>query len=117
MRIFIRGREVYEQDESMHLSKRKASHRAKVMPAARTKKVHLAIECTPAELRQMKVLAASEDKTLNEFVLESARMRLKRCMRSHAPNPETTKALRDIENGENLIEFDSVEDFFNFLEK
>jgi hypothetical protein len=64
----------------------------------------------------MKMWAASEDKTLNEFVLESVRMRLKKCPRSHTPNAETIKALEDVEKGENLVEFESVEDFFKSLE-
>jgi hypothetical protein len=66
----------------------------------------------------MKILAASEDKSLNEFILESVRMRIsKKCRRSHRPNAETTKALQDAEKGENLIEFNSIEDFFKSLEK
>ncbi len=65
----------------------------------------------------MKMLAASEDKTLNEFILESVRMRLKKCPRSHMPNDETVKALQDVEREEGLIEFDSIEDFFKSLEK
>ena len=65
----------------------------------------------------MKMLAASEDKTLNEFILESVRMRLRRCPRSHIPNADTIKAMQDAERGENLIEFNSIEDFFKSLEE
>ena len=69
------------------------------------------------ERRHMKILAASEDKTLNEFILESVRMRLRKCPRSHTPNAETIKTLQDAKKGENLIEFDSIEDFFKSLKK
>jgi hypothetical protein len=65
----------------------------------------------------MKMLAASEDKTLNEFVLESVRMRLKKCSQSHMPNAETIKSLQAAEKGEDLIEFDSIENFFKSLEE
>lgn len=65
----------------------------------------------------MKILAASEDKTLNEFILESARMRLKKCPGFHTPNAETVKTLQNAERGEGLIEFGSIPDFFKFLEK
>jgi len=101
----------------MTLSKRKKATRVKKRPAIPRRKVRLAIECSPMERRHMKMLAASEDKTLNEFILESVRMRLKRCPRSHTPNAETVKALQDAERGEDLIEFDSIEDFFKSLGK
>ncbi len=101
----------------MAVSKKKKSPRAKKRAVTHRKKVRLAIECSPIERRHMKMLAASEDKTLNEFILESVRMRLKRCSRSHRPNDETTKAIEDAERGENLIDFDSIEDFFKSMEK
>lgn len=101
----------------MTLSKRRKSARVKKRPVVHRKKVRLAIECSPTERRHMKMLAASEDKTLNEFIMESVRMRLRRCPRSHTPNAETIKALQDAERGEGLIEFDSIEDFFKSLGK
>jgi hypothetical protein len=101
----------------MVLKKRKKVSKAKKRPVTHRKKVRLAIECSPIERRHMKMLAASEDKTLNEFILESVRMRLKKCSRSHTPNAETAKALQDAKRGEDLIEFDSIEDFFKSLEK
>ncbi len=100
----------------MTVSKKRRSLRVSRKSAASSRKVRLAIECTPLERRRMKMWAASEDKTLNEFVLESVRMRLKKCPRSHTPNAETIKALEDVEKGENLVEFESVEDFFKSLE-
>ncbi|MES2272839.1 MAG: hypothetical protein V4487_01445 [Chlamydiota bacterium] len=101
----------------MTLSKKRNASRAKKRTVSRAKKVRLAIECTPLERRQMKTLAASEDKTLNEFVLESVRMRFKRCKRSHTPNAETAKALGEVEKGEGLIEYESIEAFFKSLAK
>jgi hypothetical protein len=101
----------------MTLSKRKTAAKTRKKPNKRPKKVRLAIECTSLERRHMKMFAASEDKTLNEFVLESVRMRLKKCPQSHTPNAKTIKAMQQAENGEGLIEFDSIEDFFKFLKK
>ena len=101
----------------MAIGKRRTSRRIKKRPNIRARKVRLAIACTPLERRRMKILAASEDKTLNEFVLESVRMRLTSCSLSHSPNDETIKALQDVEEGKNLVQFDSLEDFFKSLEK
>jgi uncharacterized protein (DUF1778 family) len=101
----------------MPLSKRKTHARTQKKLSKRPKKVRLAIECTSLERRHLKMLAASEDKTLNEFILESVRMRLKKCSQSHTPNAKTIKAMQEAEKGEGLIEFDSIEDFFKSLKE
>ena len=103
----------------MPLSKSRISRKAKKkkVGGGAVKRVRLAIECTPLERRHMKMVAASEDKTLNEFILESVRMRLKRCGRSHTPNAQTIKAMHDAERGEGLVEFKSTEDFLKSLEE
>lgn len=79
------------------------------------RKVRLAIECTPEERKFMKMTAAHEDKTLNEFVLECVRTRIFKCRHSHLPNKKTKAAMRAIEKGEDLISFDSVDDFLKSL--
>lgn len=81
----------------------------------RIKKVRLAIECTPTERKYMKMLAAHEEKTLGEFVLESVRMRFQKCRHPHNPNPQTEVALEDAEQKRNLRQFSSIEDFFKSL--
>jgi uncharacterized protein (DUF1778 family) len=80
-------------------------------------KVRLAIECTPKERKYIKMFAALEDKTLNEFVLECVRMRLYECLNHHTPNKETVAAMRAAESGKGVFHFDSVEDFFKEIEK
>lgn len=80
------------------------------------KKVRLAIDCLPEERKYIKMMAAHEDETLNEFVLEAVRMRVKNCCsKSHIPNSETKKALDATERGEGLIYFDSIDDFFKTM--
>ncbi|MBS0650876.1 MAG: hypothetical protein JSR93_06935 [Verrucomicrobia bacterium] len=101
----------------MAVSKKRKASRTNKKPVERAKKVRLAIECTPLERRRMKMLAASQDKTLNEFVLESVRMRFQNCKKGHFPNIETFKALKDTEKGNGIIEFDSYEDFFKAMEE
>ncbi len=83
----------------------------------RPKKVRLAIECSPDERKFMKMSAAHEDKTLNEFVLECVRLRMYKCSHSHVPNKKTKAALRSAERGEALVHFDSVDDFLKSLKK
>jgi hypothetical protein len=83
----------------------------------KSKKVRLAIECSLQERKYMKMMAAHEEKTLNEFVLESVRMRWKKCPHSHIPNKETQNALKNAKEKKDLNVFESVEDFFKSLEK
>ncbi|MBX3719607.1 MAG: hypothetical protein KF898_08165 [Parachlamydiales bacterium] len=101
----------------MAVSKKRKASRTNKKPVERAKKVRLAIECTPLERRRMKMLAASQDKTLNEFVLESVRMRFQSCKKGHFPNIETFKAMKDTEKRNGIIEFDSYEDFFKAMEE
>ncbi len=103
----------------MPLTKAKRQRRlfSKKKPIARAKKVRLAIECSSQERKYMKMVAAHEEKTLNEFVLESVRMRLKKCSHPHTPNKETRAALKSAKEKKDLIDFDSVADFFESLEK
>ena len=63
------------------------------------------------------MLAASGTRLLMSSILESVRMRLKKCSRSHTPNATTLKAMQDAEKRENLIKFNSIDDLFKSLEK
>jgi len=81
------------------------------------RKVRLAIECSPEERKYMKMFAAHEDQTLNEFVLDSVRMRLYKCSHRHTPNKETRDALEAAEKKEGLVSFDSIEDFLKSLDR
>ena len=100
---------------------KKKSKEIKVKPKKLTltkpkKNVRLAIECSAEERKYMKMYAAHEDKTLNEFVLECVRMKMHGCSNPHIPNQETERILKETENGENLIHFDTVEDFLDSLD-
>jgi len=73
--------------------------KAKRPKLKKIKKVRLAIECSSEERKYMKMYAAHEEKTLNEFVLESVRMRLEKHPRVHIPNKRTLKAIENARKG------------------
>jgi len=98
-------------------TKRRRKFPSKKKPITHVKKVRLAIECSSQERKYMKMLAAHEEKTLNEFILESVRMRLKKCSHSHTPNKKTRASLLSAKEKKDLIDYYSVEDFFKSLEK
>ena len=80
------------------------------------KKVRLAIECSPEERRYIKMFAAREDKTINDFVLECVHMRMTRpCTKPHIPNKKTSATLDATERGQGLIHYDSIEEFMRSL--
>jgi len=80
----------------------------------KTERVRLAIVCSYEERKLIKMFASYEDMTLNDFVLECVRQRMK-CTKSHAPNEETTKALDASDRGEGHRKHASLDEMFNFL--
>lgn len=83
------------------------------------KKVRLSVDCTEQERMYIKMLSTKKHMTISEYLLSFARKEMPRCMNhcnlSHEPNEETAKVLRETDRGENLIEYDSLEDFWKEL--
>lgn len=63
----------------------------------------LVVELSPAEHRALKSRAAINGRTLSAYA-KSYLFKI--------PNSETLEAMNDIENENNLVEFDSVEELF-----
>ena len=78
-------------------------------------KVRLTIHCTQEQRKYMKMYAAHEEMTLNDFILDCILTRISGCPHPHIPNEETAAALDATEKGEGLIHFDTVEDFLKSL--
>jgi hypothetical protein len=69
-------------------------------------KVKVTFECTPKERSYIKILAASSNITLGEFLLS--------CARDHfpkVPNKETIEAMKEIDE-EGGVLCDSIQDFW-----
>jgi hypothetical protein len=112
----------------MEAKKKAIKHRVKKasMPRLQTKKiskpqktheekVRLTIHCTSDQRKYMKMYAAHEDMSMNDFILECVLSKIAGCQHPHIPNAETAAALNATERGEGLIHFDSVEDFLKSL--
>ncbi len=80
----------------------------------KSERVRLAIVCTLEERKLIKMLASYEDMTLNDFVLDCVRERIK-CTKSHVPNKETEEALDASDRGEGHRKHASLNEMFNFL--
>ncbi len=99
----------------MTTKKKTIQHHAKKMATALPKKVRLAIDCSTEERKYIKMFALYEDKTINEFVMSCVREHVNKCNRAHIPNDETAATLDASERGENIISFDSIDDFFKSM--
>jgi hypothetical protein len=107
-------------DERLAMKSRKKlvkyrSSRMSLSTQNRDEKVRLTIHCTPEQRKYMKMYAAHQDMTLNDFILDCVWEKVATCSHSHTPNAETAAALDATERGEGLIHFDSVEEFIKSL--
>lgn len=85
-----------------------------------TKKVRLSVDCTEQERAYIKMLAAKRRLTISDYLLSFARKEMpkcggRHCKQSHEPNEETAKVLRETDKGENLVEYETLDDFWDSL--
>ncbi len=90
------------------------------MEYAYSHKVRLSVDCTEQERMFIKMLATRKHMTISEYLLSFARKEMPqygghRCTKSHEPNEETAQVLKDSEMGKNLIEHDTLDEFWNAL--
>lgn len=84
------------------------------------KKVRLSVDCTEQERLYIKMLSTKKNMTISEYLLSFARKEMPKCgayhcKKSHEPNEETIKVLQDTENGKNLIEHETLDEFWKAL--
>lgn len=85
-----------------------------------THKARLSIDCTSEEKMYIKMLAAKKHMTISEYFLSFARQEMPQCTghhctKSHEPNEETARVLRETKRGENIESHDSLEDFWKAM--
>lgn len=92
------------------------------MSVVSPEKTRLVLSCTEKEKRFIKVLAALEDKSISDYLLEKPRQKMPkmqcdfpRCDGMHKPNKETEKVLKDTDAGRNLESHDSLKDFWKAM--
>lgn len=96
--------------------------RASKMSVVSPEKTRLVLSCTEKEKRFIKVLAALEDKSISDYLLEKPRQKMPKmqcdfpgCDGMHKPNKETEKVLKDTDAGRNLESHDSLKDFWKAM--
>jgi hypothetical protein len=109
----------------MNIKKTKSSKivkRPSKMSVETPERVRLVLSCTEEEKKYIKVLAAIENKSISDYLLDTPRRKMPRvkcnfpgCSGKHVPNKETSKVLRETEAGENLESHESLEDFWKAM--
>jgi|GEM_PF-1640686 len=80
----------------------------------------LVISCTDEEKKYVKLLATKNSMTMGEYLLSFAREQMPKscknhCAHTHTPNKETAKVLRDTDEGKNLEEYETLEEFWESI--
>ncbi len=84
------------------------------------KKVRLSVDCTEQERMYIKMLATKKHMTISDYLLLAARKEMPKCgghhcKQGHEPNKATEKVLRETDKDENLMEYESLDDFWDAL--
>lgn len=87
-----------------------------------SEKTRLVLSCTEEEKRYIKVLAAIENKSISDYLLEKPRKKIPSakcdfsgCSGVHTPNKKTEKVFKDTDAGQNLESHNSLEDFWKAM--
>jgi len=100
----------------------KVSYRPSKMSVEAPKKTRLVLSCTEEEKKYIKILAAIENKTISDYLLDAPRKKIPNvkchipgCDGYHIPNDETAKVLMETEAGINLESHDSLDGFWEAM--
>lgn len=90
------------------------------MSYQRERKVRLSVDCTEEERMYIKMLATRNRMTISEYLLSFARKEMPQCgphlcRESHELNTETAQVLRETDKGKNLIEPETLDEFWDGL--
>ena len=79
------------------------------MSTRNTETSRIIIELPKTQHRKLKSIAAMHGKSMREIILESLESNDICLHSSHKPNKETRKSIKNIEEGKNLTEIESLE--------
>jgi hypothetical protein len=83
----------------------------------RAREARLTIDCTTEQKKKIKLLAASNDMTITDFMLRLVEDKYTWCPLgiSHIPNEETIVSMEASERGEGIKKFQSMDALFKDL--
>jgi hypothetical protein len=83
----------------------------------RAREARLTIDCSIEQKKKIKMLAASKEMSITDFMLELVEEKYTWCPLglSHLPNAETIASMEASERGEGVKSFKSIDDLFKDL--
>jgi len=96
------------------MKKKTEEHKKKVF---RAREARLTIDCSSEQKKKIKMLAASKEMSITDFMLQLVEEKYTWCPLglSHIPNAETIAAIEASDRGEGIKSFESLEDMFEDL--
>lgn len=85
------------------------------IPASQQTKI--TVTCSIEQRKEIRMLAAQEDKSMNEFLISLVEERKKRCLlcESYEPNAVTIQTMQETDRGENLERYKDINDFWKSI--
>lgn len=83
----------------------------------RAREARLTIDCSAEQKKKIKILAASRDMSITDFMLELVEEKYTWCPLglSHIPNAETIASMEASDEGKGVKSFNSIDDLFKEL--
>lgn len=83
----------------------------------RAREARLTIDCSAEQKKKIKMLAASREMSITDFMLELVEQKFTWCPLelSHSPNAETITSIEDSEKGKGIKSFESMDDLYKDL--
>lgn len=82
-----------------------------------SREAKITVTCSIKQRREIRMLAAQEDKSMNEFLLSLVEERKKRCplCDTYEPNALTEQVMQETDRGENLERYEDLNEFWKSI--
>ena len=97
----------------------KSLHKRKSPLRPKSKRARITLECSPEQRKRIRIMAAQQDQSMNDFLLSLVEKEQKAChfCQTYGPSEKTIKIIKQIERGENIEQYASSEEFWNSFYK
>lgn len=92
-----------------------STRKRKSTAITRPKKARITVECSLEERKAIRILAAQNDQSMNDFIMSLVKKEQKTChfCETYGPSKSTIKAIEQLEKGENIEHYASPEAFWD----
>jgi hypothetical protein len=111
-----------EKEEAITMSIPQPTHKRKhepKLPGVKLQRARITLECSLEQRRAIRILAAQQDKSMNEFILSLVEKEQKAChfCETYGPSEKTIRAIEQLEQNEEVEHHASAESFWESFYK